>query len=230
MSDLRFKIRASQASKIVTLPKTKKARESGDLSGSHKNYIKEWLIEKKYRRTKDISSKFLDKGNMVEEASLTRVSLATGKFLTKDTENLENEFATGHLDSRSNGVVYEIKSSWDIFTFPMFEQTLPNKDYYWQVQTYLWLTGYEVGYVCYCLENLPEPLIYDECKKLSWSRGMNGEIDEIIESEVRHKYTYDDIPNEDRIRMYRVDKNLEDQELIKEQVKKSNVFIKEKIK
>ena len=34
----------------------------------------------------------------------------------------------------------DIKSSWDFTTFPMHQQSLPSKDYYWQMQGYMMLT------------------------------------------------------------------------------------------
>jgi hypothetical protein len=200
-----FKCRCSAIWNIMTSPRAK----TETLSETTKSYLKQWYIEQKYGRRKEIDSKFLQKGLQAEEASisiLNRFFVKNGReiFLKKNPSSFENDFLTGTPDLIFQKEIWDIKSSWDLFTFPFFDTEVPTKGYYYQLQGYMALTGLEKSSLCYVLTNTPESIIYDEARKLSYKNGLGGEITEELEENTRKNHTFDDIPLEDRIRIFEI--------------------------
>src|SRR5690606_5995419 len=85
-------------------------------------------------------------------------------FILKNEESFEDEYFTGTPDLILEDEVIDIKCSWDAFTFPLFDTELPEKDYFYQMQVYLHLTGRKKGRVVYLLLNTPEEISPYEVK------------------------------------------------------------------
>ena len=185
-------------------------RKAGDLSETTKKYLQEIYIEEVYGRSKDITSKFLEKGVEIEGKSRALATTVTGKYVKHNEERLENKFITGLPDSILDKEVVDLKSSWDIWTFTAVDGT--NKDYYWQLQGYMKLTGKKFGRLIYCLIDTPEHLIYDEVRRTSYKVGaLDGSPEyEELEKKIRINLTYEDIPAEKRIKQYVFSYNEED--------------------
>ncbi len=73
----------------------------------------------------------------------------------------EDDFFTGTPDCMHEGVVYDFKTSWDCFTFPLFDQE-PDMWYYYQLQVYMHLTGLRKGKLVYTLQDTPDYLTHEE--------------------------------------------------------------------
>lgn len=198
-----MKIRCSQIGKIMSNPRTK-----GEiLSKTTKTYIKELFIETEYNKTREFWSKYTDKGNSVEEDSIELCQEHfNNDFLHKNIESFENDYLTGTPDIITKNNVIEIKSSWSAFTFPFFETELPNKDYFYQVQGYLELTGKDKGYLVYCLVNTPENLIQDEIY-INSLKNNEIQLSVEIEESVRNNHTFDNIPKHKRIKIFEIERN-----------------------
>ena len=152
-----FKIRASASGKLMTKPRSK----SEVLSKTTKSYLQEWTKEQIYGVRKNIQSKYLTKGNEVEDAAIDYASENLGwLFAIKNEEYFEDEYFCGTPDVILEDTIVDIKSSWDCFSFPLFFNVIPNKDYYYQLQTYMHLTGKRKAQLCYVLMNTPEDLEY----------------------------------------------------------------------
>jgi hypothetical protein len=153
-----FKLRASAAGKLMT-----NARTKGEvLSENSKTYIKEWLTTEIYGVRKDIKSKYIDKGNICEDEAIDKaVEWLDLPFAMKNETSFEDNYFTGTPDLITNGVVYDIKNSWDCHTFPLFESEIPTKDYYYQLQVYMHLTGARKAVLCYLLMNTPEAITWE---------------------------------------------------------------------
>lgn len=153
-----FKVRASKVGAIMT-----NAKKAGELSATAKTYVEEWLISALYGAEKEVRSKYLEKGNEMEASAIARYN----EFAEKNTAHFENEWVTGTPDIVMRDMIADIKCSYSPFTFPLFESEVPEKDYYWQLQAYMWLTGRKSAELVYCLENTPptwdggEWVIYD---------------------------------------------------------------------
>ena len=113
MKDL--KIRCSAIGKIMTSPRSK-----GEvLSATTKTYIKELVLEHKYGIKKEINSRYLDKGNQVEDMAieLAEQALDLG-FVFKNELFFENDHLTGTPDIITDTLIVDVKSSWNGTTFP----------------------------------------------------------------------------------------------------------------
>jgi hypothetical protein len=154
-----FKMRASASGKLAVSPRSK----SEALSKTTKSYIQEWLAGEIYGVRKQIKSKYLDKGNRMEQDAIDYAADALGwLFAAKNDEYFEDEYFCGTPDVISDDTIIDIKCSWDCFTFPLFEEDVPNKDYFYQLQVYMHLTGKRKAQLCYVLMNTPEDLTFDE--------------------------------------------------------------------
>ena len=209
-----MKIRCSQIGKIMTSPKTK-----GEvLSKTTKSYIQEFVIEEKYGIRKEFWSRYTDKGNECENEgiSLANDVLNLG-FIYKNEENLNNDYLTGTPDVNTNEILLDIKCSWDATTFPFFENEIPNKDYYYQLQGYMWLTGKDEALLCYCLVNTPFQIVEDEVRREHWKQNL---IDESLDVRdfVQSKHNFDHIPKEKRLKVFKIAKDESVIEQIKQRI------------
>ncbi len=154
-----FKARASSSGKLMTKPRSK----SEVLSKTTKSYLEEWTKEQIYGVRKNIQSKYLTKGNEVEDDAINYASAEKGwLFAEKNEEYFEDEYFCGTPDVILEDKIIDIKSSWDCFSFPLFYNGIPNKDYYYQLQTYMHLTGKRKAQLVYVLMNTPEELTFEE--------------------------------------------------------------------
>ena len=194
-----MKIRCSQIGKIMTNPREKGAR----LSQTTKTYLLELAVEEKYGIHKEFWSRYTDKGNEVEAEAIALVKnvLDVG-FIYKNEERLENEYLTGVPDVNTD-ILIDVKSSWDAFTFfeKVVEDEVKNKDYYFQLQGYMWLTEKQEALLCYCLIDTPLQIVRDEIRREHWRRNEIDENDDIIDF-VEAKHTFMHIPKEKRVKTH----------------------------
>ena len=194
------KITENQIIKLGQFLEKKNAKPK--LSQGAKTYLEKLFKEEYFEKRTEITSKFMDKGNEVEEQSITLFSKVTDTFFVKNKKHFENEYLTGTPDMVKDKVP-DIKSSWNLDTFPMFDTELKNDLYYWQVMAYMELTGIHKGEIAYCLVDTPMHLIQDEIRKQSW---LNGYIDvpAEFESEIIDSMTFTDIPEIYRVKIFEV--------------------------
>lgn len=198
----------------MTSPKSK-----GDvLSQTAKTYLKELAIEEKFGIKKEFSSRYTDKGNIQEDTAIEMASQVLKlPFALKNTEYFENEFIKGTPDLILENEIIDIKCSWDGTTFPWFEDELPNKDYFWQLVGYMWLTGRTKARVVYCLIDTPEDIVQDEIRRTSWKK-FEIDVTEETENEVRAKHEFSHISENKRVRAYLIELNEANIEQVKEKL------------
>ena len=216
-----MKVRCSAIGKIMTSPRSK-----GEvLSQTTKSYIKELVLEHKYGIRKEINSRYLDKGNMVENESIELTEKVLDlDLIVKNESYFENEFICGTPDIIMGDTIIDVKSSWSAHTFPFFlDEELPNKDYYYQIQGYLALTGATKGMVVYCLINTPEEIVLDEIRRTSWSR-HELDVTEETEAEVRQQHEFDHIPEVNRVKAYHIERNDEVIQAIYDRVNECKIY------
>jgi len=215
-----FKIRASASGKIMGQKGLGKTGES---------YCQEWLTEQVYGRKREFTNKYIQKGLQNEDNSLDFIAENMGfGLLVKNEQYYENDFITGTPDIVLSDLIIDVKNSWDCFTFPAFDSELPNKDYYYQMQCYMSLTGKDNAKVIYVLSDTPEHLIESEARKLAFVNGneLNAEF---IDS-VRAKMTYFDIEAKYRIKSFDIARNNEVIELINQRVIQCREYIETLLK
>lgn len=195
-----FKCRASAAGKLATNPRSK----TETLSETTKTFAKEWLIEQIYGYRKEIKSKYLDKGNQLEDVAIDKaIEWLDLKFALKNEKSFEDDFFTGTPDLVLEDEVIDIKISYDCFTFPLFESEIPTKDYFYQVQVYMHLTGKKKARVVYLLLNTPENIA-------PWEEPKD----------------YENQPKENRIKTFEFEYQPEVIELLQDRIKEVRKFLK----
>jgi hypothetical protein len=218
-------IRCSSLGKLMTNSKSK-----GEvLSQTAKTYLKELALEEKFGIRKEFSSRYTDKGNIQEDTAIEMASKVLSlPFALKNTEYFENEFIKGTPDLILEDEIIDIKCSWDGTTFPWFEDELPNKDYFWQLVGYMWLTGRSKARVVYCLVDTPEDIVQDEIRRTSWKK-FEIDVTEETENEVRAKHEFSHISENKRVRAYLVELTNEDIDKVKEKLLHAREYYNELI-
>ena len=190
-----YLFRCSQLGKIMTDGRTK-----GTIGETCLKYLNEIYISEVYKRTNEVSSKFMEKGTLVEETSISLLSNVDKKLYFKyKGAPLKNEYVKGTPDIISG---IDIKSSWNLYTFFNSEAT---KDNYWQAMGYMWLTGTTEWVIAYALVNSPEHIIEREEKSLFYKMGIDSaeHPDYLLAvAELRRNMVFDDIEETKRIKKY----------------------------
>ena len=197
-----FKIRASAAGKIMQNDRSGKAMGQGA-----KSYLQTWLKEQLYARKQTITSKYMDKGLIMEDNAIDFISdYYKYGMLVKNEQSYSNEYCTGTPDIILNDMIIDVKCSWDCFTFPLFDDELPNKDYYYQMQTYMMLCNKSHASVIYALMDTPIDLIE---KEAFWHAKNNGydELDSEIYDKFLNDMTYSSIPDSLKIKKFDIERN-----------------------
>jgi hypothetical protein len=210
-------------------PQGKEAKANGELSETAKGYLDELIIEKQYGRKKELYGKEITKGNECEGHAITVLSEAENDVFFKNQEQYENNWLTGCPDVIGETTIYDTKVPWDIWNFhkaePPVLKTGKKTLYYWQLQAYMDLTGKEQAALVYCLLNTPEKLILRETQKFRYLCSTEEEVQEAIDQTVNN-HNYDDLPKEDRIKIFRVGRNDEDIEALHKKVEKAREYVK----
>lgn len=224
--------RCSSLGYIMTEPKSK----TETLSETCKTHLIDVYVSNVYGRNDDIQNKFIEKGLAVEEDSITLYSRVKKSFFKKNERHLKNEFIKGTpdlfdgLEIENAELIIDIKSSWDLYTFMrVFTKPVDNK-YYWQLQGYMYLTGATKAKLSYCLVNTPQQLIDDEKRRLMWKMGVATDENPLyIEAceELQNSMTFDDIPMQNRMIEFDIERSEADIERIGKRVEQCRQWLTE---
>jgi hypothetical protein len=209
----------------MTNPKTK----GETLSQTTKTYLQELAVQEVYGIRKEFSSRYTDKGNEVEELSIALCNDVLGLgFIYKNEEHYSNEWISGTPDVNTNEILLDVKSSWDATTFPFFDTELKNKDYFYQLQGYMWLTDKEESLLCYCLIDTPLQIVEDEIRREHWKASL---IEESLDLRafVQAKHTFGHIPKEKRLKTFKIAKDEVVIESIKTRIEECREYYNELI-
>lgn len=191
-----YLFRCSSLGKICTNDRT--GKQMGETA---KSYLKEIYIEKVYGIKKDITSKYITKGLLVEDSAIALYSSLNGGFYFKNDEWFKNEFISGTPDIVSDELVIDIKSSWSPHSMPFKDDSI-KKDYYYQLMGYMALTGLKKAKLAYVLIDTPHQLVEDEKRRLSWQMGATSDLSpEYLEAclELDKQHDFSHIPIEKRV-------------------------------
>lgn len=166
------KFRASVLSEIMTDPKSK----DEVLSVGAKTAVMKLAKELVYGYDEQISSKYMEKGILVEDQA---IALYNEVFFTSHQKNIarmSNMWITGECDIFTPEKIIDIKSSWSLATFPVTAEAGKDKGYEWQGRAYMWLWDVDQFEVAYCLVNTPDELIGYEQPDLHYVDHINPEL------------------------------------------------------
>jgi hypothetical protein len=166
------KFRASANGKLMT-----KGRKKDEALGqTSKTMIEELFLFNEFGYREEVQTKQMKKGHICEVPSMDLIQqVLGGPFRTKNLKHYSNEYLTGTPDIvlEDSGIVEDVKNSWNLRTF--FQADGTNKDYYWQGQTYMELTGTQFFRLIYVLNPIPEELMVDEERKLYYQFGQDDQ-------------------------------------------------------
>lgn len=188
-----FRCRCSALGQLMTPARSK----TQTLSETAKSMLTLWYKEQLYGRKKEITSKYMTKGNMVEDHSIEYINGLYGTDYKKNEKWYENDHIHGTPDIIDDDIIIDIKNSWDFSTFPLFSSNLPTKDYMWQVQAYMMLTCKRKGAVVYTLMDLPD-------EQIEWEWRRSGGFGPVTD-EFAANYKYSDLPHDLRVKRFEVE-------------------------
>ncbi len=195
-----FKIHPSACGHIMT-----NDRSGKNMGETAKTYCEIWLKEQLYGRRKEFTNKYAEKGNIVEDNSLDFIADKLGLgLLIKNQQVYENEFMIGTPDVVLKDYLIDVKNSWDCFTLPIFDETVTNRDYIYQAQCYMNLTGVKRFKLIYVLSDTPMHLIE---KEAYWYAKNNGydELDQEMFDQFIAKMTFLDVPDSLKMKVFHID-------------------------
>jgi hypothetical protein len=227
----RIKLTDKQAEKRDFL--TAKLNAKPELSKGAKSYLESLWIEETFNRPKNFSSKYTEKGTEQETESMHLANKVLGWGLTADyidgvefiKQRMNNDFLTGEPDLITESILVDIKSSWDVHTFPHFKDDIDSA-YYSQGQGYMMLSGKTTFELVYCLVDTPDRLILDAIRRAEWSEGFI-EIPEDYEKAIRESMTFEDIPESLRVKRYTFERDEEYINKVKECVIMAREYLTE---
>jgi hypothetical protein len=158
-----LKVRASSLSELMTDPKGK----DETLSVGAKTAIAKQAKQFVYGYDEQFSSKYTEKGILVEDRSIELLNSVTFSSHKKNTERKTNEWLTGEADIVTDKII-DIKSSWSLATFPAIAADGENKAYEWQLRAYMMLWDLDQAEIAYCLVSTPDHLVGFEDKNLHY--------------------------------------------------------------
>lgn len=233
-----WKCHCSSIGILMTEPQLKRDREAGELAQTAKSYLKEVYGEFKYKRRHDFSSRYTDKGNLVENDCITMMSRLDKELYSKNEEQVENEFLIGIPDIYKGPVIRQAtkvidnKASWELRNFLAVIDKPLDRNYWSQVQGYLALTGATEGEVSYCLADCPEILLLEEKRYLLMKMVNSGQagteyspayMDAAADLERLHKFP--DIPIEERRVKFEIERDDTFIKSVYENVKKARKYL-----
>jgi hypothetical protein len=153
------------------------AAKDKSLSSGAKTFLETLAKEYLYGYHEVVSTKYTEKGLIVEEQSIALYNSVFFTDYTKNTERRTDDYITGECDIIVPGVKgVDIKSSWSLSTFPATAAAGADKLYEWQCRGYMRLWDVPVWEVAYCMVNTPDELIRNEQPELHYV----DEIDEAL--------------------------------------------------
>ena len=220
----------------LSIPELELIKDEEILSESCKTYLIQSYVLSKYGRVREITTKQMVKGTISEDDSIKLFSHLEGVQYRKNPYRLSNDFISGTPDLHdgedivSCNEIIDIKSCWDIFTFLSNVAEPENDMYYWQMQGYLALTGAKIGTIAYCLVNTPDSIIEGEkyvlLKKMDVVSEEDPEYKKEVAKLVANRY-FDDIPMQERLLTYSVDRNDDDIAKLYKRIGKCREFLSE---
>ncbi len=104
-----------------TLDDLIKKRDTVELSKGAKTLLRKMRREIKFKRRREINSKYLTKGIELEEPAIDWLSMHHDTMFTNNKERREDEYFTGECDIKEG---YDTKVSWSLDTLPDPEEPL----------------------------------------------------------------------------------------------------------
>lgn len=218
--------RCSKLAALMTEPKTKAAKEAGELSETAKTFVEEMWLRDTYGFNEPVMTDEMMKGLICEQDAVALAQkVLGGEFRIKNTEHFRNEYICGTPDIilKQSDYVEDMKTSWNLKTF--FNAEL-EKAYYWQAIGYMALTGKRKYRLIYCLVNTPGEIVSELIKRVWFKFGCDdtNETYNQMADQIERNHKFDDIPTEKRIKVFEFDFSQDDYDKLICHIEKARIY------
>lgn len=133
---------------------------SRGLSKGAKSALMAYAKEMLYGYSKEVTSKDMDKGIQCEPASIDLFNRVHFTRHVKHIGRVQNDILSGECDILVPGKeTIDIKTSWNLDTFPAISDDCHDPMYEWQGRAYMHLYDTQRHTVAFCLVSTPDELI-----------------------------------------------------------------------
>lgn len=205
-------IRCSSLGVLFTEPQSAADKKAGALSKTAQAHLIKIYIKEVWGRRKEVYTKHMEKGVLAEPELIRLLSEYDGKQYTKNEEYKFNNWICGTADIVEPEEIQEGKASWEPETFLPQLITPLDKTYFYQIQGYCWLWDKKRGQLRYGLVNTPDSIIKDEQRYLLNSMHVATDLNpEYLkaEAELLKNHIFDDIPTEEKVISFEVERDEE---------------------
>ena len=137
----------SSLGKLMTTPKSK----GENLSQGAKTYIRQVAKQDFFGYRVELDNKYINKGKDQEQDSIDLLNAVRFTNYHKNDVRIEDEYMTGECDILVDDRVIDIKTSWNLETWPATPGEAHDNDYEWQGRAYLMLYDREIFELVFCL-------------------------------------------------------------------------------
>lgn len=206
-----------QEERLVELTKKRDAKPEGVSTGCKSFLLQLYAVAKYGNRYKlkvaGAGIPWAIKGIKTECVGVSLLEQISGKKYHKNKSRIKNDYLTGILDLvnapdiASATLVADIKSSYELKEqLEQLQKPLP-KSSWWEMQGYLAITGIEAGEVHYCLLGHTEDVIQEQ-KEIFFASNITTAASIMQWEKNANELRFKDIPPEERIISYTIEKDL----------------------
>ncbi|MTB53067.1 hypothetical protein [Lewinella sp. W8] len=207
-----------------------KANAPVEIGATTKTIAQTWGKSQIYGNRKEFSTKHTIRGTISEDQSIDLLrSYLNDPFLDKyQGPERVDDYKRGTCDVLLPKTwVWDVKTPYDEFTFPLFSDEEFNKDYMYQLNGYGDLYGREKLGLAYCLVDAPDEIIEFEARKYARMKGVS--VDEEIWTKIKKRYTFSHLPMALRIRTWTFDLDRELIEDVHLQVERTREYLNQQL-
>lgn len=137
----------SSLGKLMTTPKSK----SENLSQGAKTYIRQVAKQDFFQYRVELDNKYINKGKDQEQDSIDLLNAVRFTNYKKNDVRIEDEYMTGECDILTDDRVIDVKTSWNLETWPATPGEAHDNEYEWQGRAYLMLYEREIFELVFCM-------------------------------------------------------------------------------
>ncbi len=137
----------SSLGKLMTTPKSK----GENLSQGAKTYIRQVAKQDYFNYRVELDNKYINKGKDQEQDSIDLLNSVRFTNYKKNEVRIADGYLTGECDILADDRVIDIKTSWNLETWPATPGEAHDNDYEWQGRAYLMLYDREIFELVFCL-------------------------------------------------------------------------------
>ena len=137
----------SSLGKLMTTPKSK----TENLSQGAKTYIRQVAKQDFFGYRVELDNKYINKGKDQEQDSIDLLNAVRFTNYKKKDVRIEDEYMTGECDILVDDRIIDVKTSWNLETWPATPGEAHDNDYEWQGRAYLMLYEREIFELVFCL-------------------------------------------------------------------------------